>query len=290
MHNVAMNYLKNNYMIKKGCKTVVSMFDSRQSFFIHNYVAFMISRNKDNKDRNLIIIDFTSKVIDNPSISGTSNVHHHKVNLHQIPQSFTDLIEKYITDKTKKNVVIILGLEIYLNVINDSQAADLYDILNNGGLNSSVRSLQIMLLPDQLLIPDRLKHLQKVINFTLDFRSVDHFDKFTLFAVNYQDNGINIKEQISGSFKDNILALSKYVPENIVIEKKDPDKLIKSTFKLGMSETEKVTKDKLILPYYQEKQIKEMEEKVMRGDEDDEEDEIELGIDDEVDEDEDLDV
>lgn len=293
MHNVAMNYLKNNYMIKKGCKSVVSMFDSRQSFFIQDYLKFLVDKNKDNKDRNIYIIDFTARKLNGSVISGAPNTHYCRMNLSHLGHGFAELVNKCLADKTKKNVVIVLGFEIYINLLSESKVAEVFEAIHSESLDQSVRSLHLLMLPDQLLVSMNLKKLQRILDFTLDFRGVDHFDKFSLFAVNYQESSINVKEKISGVFKDGGLMLSKFVTENTVIEQKDPDKLIKSTFKLGISDKEKTNKDKLVLPYYQEKQVKEMEEKVLRGDEqddDDDDEQVELGVDDEVDEDEDLDV
>lgn len=286
-----MNYLKNNYMIKKDRKIVLSYFNSRQSLCRQLFLQHLIEKNKGLKDREISIVDFglSDSGLKNRYMS-ESTVVFKELSPIGSDKPITDEINSTLSNKSKRNVVILLGLEIVLNLLGKEKGIKLINSLKSESLDKSIRSLHILCFPDQLVYKSIKNDLQSIINFLFDFQNVSDFVNFTLPVVNFHETAIISKEIVSGTFKDGQVYLKKYVPENTVIEEKNPDELIKTTFKLGINENNKSNKEKMILPYFQEKQIKEMKERITVNDSNEEE-EINLGVDDEeLDLDEDVDV
>lgn len=84
-------------------------------------------------------------------------------------------------------------------------------------------------------------------------------EKFNVVVFSTPSIGIPVWEKIEGSYLNNGFIFQKYIPSNHVIKAINPDKLIKSTFKLGLSENEINVKNWIILPHFKAKQIEQMQ-------------------------------
>ena len=61
---------------------------------------------------------------------------------------------------------------------------------------------------------------------------------------------------MEGDFKDNNLIIKKYVDKNTIIEKKDPDQMVGSTFKLGRNKLDQENSKNLELPHFKDAELK----------------------------------
>lgn len=255
MHNTAMNYMKCNFLHKKDKKIAVYIFNSDQNNFKNKVINSIIEKNKENSSRQIEFFNFTNQrnIFKEKKLT---NYLYQKINLFE-KKNLSQFFET--TEKKKKIILIGCGIEMLLNTKKENDLKLFFKNLKKNSFTENTKAVHLFIFHDQLQNKNLFKTLTLNISILFDFRKSENKDKFLTSVINYSE--ITKKNIIEGKFDNEILVFQKYIPENTKIEEKNPDQFINSTFKLGFNSKEKNVKDKLILPFYKDKQIREMREK-----------------------------
>lgn len=278
--------------------------ETDQHFQLKSLEAFLLNQNSHDRHRNTIFVNFNQKdkgylkdIITKISNSENCKIYNVETKLKDTDSSgcwtdeFIENFKKQIknlvsSDATKPSFLIINGFEKSFSYINSTKTAfNLINFFKSKELKN-LRSVNFFVIRDQLST-QIYKYLVSICNSEVSIGS-DESNELMMnqFEVNYYF------KEISGFSESYIYEITiDHVKETVsleeakrnreVIQEMDPDKLVKGTFSMGLSESQKQQKDNVLLPHIE--LIKHYEES------DEEEDQI-LGVDDEQDEDEDVDV
>jgi len=286
MQNTALNHLKCSFPATKDRRVVLNLFASSQATLQAQIAGFILDKNKDVKDRKISYKVFLRPLEKEPANNTSSNLNLQQIGGKSFPNESGEFPFGTKNDKTDASVLLVAGLELYSWFVGPDKLRQQMRILKSKDFGDKLKIIHLFVFADQFASPQHLAILKEECTFLMDFTKASNTSKFTVDCVNYQEAGNPSKEKIGGSLKSGVITFEKYVPQNYVIEKKNPDQLIKTTFRLGLSEEQKVQKEKQILPFYKQKQIEEMKKKET----DDVDEQYDLGIDDEQDECDDFDV
>ena len=286
MQNSALNHLKCSFPATKDRRVVFNAFSSSQTAFKSQVIQFILDKNKDVKDRKIVFKIFLGPLNSESLENIPSNVTIQKVGSKYPLEDSDDFVFGSETEKSDASVLLISGLELYSWFASPEKFRNQIKIFKSRDFGDKLKIIHLFIFADQIANPKYLSILREECTFLIDFSKATSMNKFTADCVSYQETTNASKEKISGSMKNGLIVFEKYVPQNQVIEKKNPDQLIKTTFKLGLSEEQKAEKGKQVLPFYKQKQIDEMKKKENTN----LEEQFDLGIDDEQDEDDDFDV
>ena len=112
--------------------------------------------------------------------------------------------------------------------------------LNKKYFQENVKQVFIFIKKDQLIDGPDYGTLAQQAHSIFDF--TNYGDKSLLTFINFNDLKIPSSKIMTAKFNDKELILELYVDEKTQIEKKDPDALINSTFKLGVNKQEQNNK------------------------------------------------
>jgi hypothetical protein len=286
MQNTALNHLKCSFPATKDRRVVLNLFASSQAAFKSQVMQFVFDKNKDAKDRKIVLKCFLRPIDSELPDNLPSNVSVQNVSPKELLNDSAAFAFGSDDEKSDAAVLVISGMEMYSWFATPEKLREQMRILKSKDFSEKLKIIHLFCFGDQFATLKHLAVLKEESTFLINFSKATNLNKFTVDCVSYQESANPSKEKISGSMKNGLLSFEKYVPQNHIVEKKNPDQLIKSTFKLGLSEEQKAEKDRQILPFYKQKQIEEMRKK----ESDDIDEQFDLGIDDEQDEDDDFDV
>lgn len=255
MNLSAKNYLKGNYLTKKECKVGLFLFSSTQKQLPQSLFHCILQLNNQSS-RNVLFYDFSSRTKWDPN-----------------QKNFCDIREEISQDKaltikpvsrTVKSVMILQGMECFLNYSTMGPKETLEKVLDN--YQEQTKQIFIFLFQDQLMSPTNLDSLIKCSHFVFDF-STKPKDQFTF--ISFSEYRVPQTQSLKFSIVPGDIKIEVYVDQNTVIEKKNPDQLIQSTFKLGVNEQDQENKSRLVLPHFKDKQIEEMKERAQKEEEED---------------------
>jgi hypothetical protein len=249
-------------------------------------VDFILEKSKEVKDRRISVKSFLHREKFNSSYSDNPNISMQSIPLDPNTLDSQPYLFTRETEKSDTSILLIKGLDLYSSFVSAEIFRTQIKLLKSKDIGEKIKIVHIFCFEEQFSSAQYLADLKTESTFLIDFSEVKNLDRFIVSCVNYQESTYHSKEKVAGSIKNGQISFEKHIPENHIIEKKNPDQMIKSTFKLGVSEEQKAEKDRLILPHYKQREIDEMEKKEIN----DLEEQYDLGIDDEQDEDDDFDV
>ena len=282
MHNTALNNLKSYSVTSNKRKIILSLFNSQQMALRNSTLDFIIKPYKASSDLKIEIISLRPiepilATIDSSSKSIIIN--------EIIPESSKSNYDNLSTkiSESKAQIILIVGFEI-LSFLNQFSSADIFaSSLKNNTSTQKSKFVHFVCFTDQFRDFYYQKSIRNAASFIIDFSSAKTFDKFNVDCFQFSDVGFNVYEKIGGNCSNNNLILSKLIDQKAPVKMTNPDKMMSTTFKLGISDSEREQKDKVVLPYLKNQEIIKEQE---TGNEED----LEFELDDEQDPDDDFDV
>lgn len=281
MHNSIANNLKSYSAIPGKRKITCSLFNSNQNFVRENLIEFILKSYKNSDEKKVDLICFRPKEAIVNNYKSSKSIITHEIAIEEF-ESVLDLIKKSI-EECKSSIIVFLGIELLTFHKNNDCFLKMTDLIKNGLFGAKIKFVHFVCFFDQFSSYHFLKALKSSVNFIFDFSDSKKDGKFLIDCHQISDTGFNIYEKIETLIDSNGMTFSRIDDDKKIVKKVDPDKMMSTTFKLGISEQEKNEKDKIILPYIKEKE-QNNDHKIS------DEDTLELEIDEEQDVDDDFDV